>query len=87
MAKDCTSEDDFASDEERIINGQKQLMSEFERAMKDFQKAGKKKLSLENLQDIPFAAESTAEKTEMTKSVNSPKTEEKEVCTLSNFSI
>jgi len=36
MAKDCTSEDDFASDEERIINGQKQLMSEFERAMKDF---------------------------------------------------
>ena len=58
MRKDCNSEDDFESDEERIGNGQKSLITAFERAMKDFVRPSKgSRMSLENLKEQPFPAE------------------------------
>ena len=58
MGKDCNSEDDFESDEERITNGQKSLITSFERAMKDFVRPSKgSRMNLENLQLKPFPAE------------------------------
>lgn len=57
MSKDCHSEDDFDSDEDRVTNGRKQLLDSFEAALKDFKRAGKSQLKLENLQEKPFPAE------------------------------
>ena len=59
MGRDCHSEDDFESDEDRVLTAQQQLMTSFERGIRDFCKpaaASKNKLSLENLQLKPFPA-------------------------------
>ena len=57
LGKDNVSEDDYESDEGRVKNGQKKLVSSFEKAIKDFKECGKTRLMIENLHNRTFPAE------------------------------
>jgi hypothetical protein len=59
MGRDCHSEDDFESDEDRVLTAKKQLMTSFEQGIRAFCKPSSKNkpLSLENLDVKPFPAE------------------------------